>query len=268
MGTVGLTVSIVLLLVLLNVNNHRGLPELPEFDKSSLEYFVFQSHQEEEKNERSPKKWEQSQQKFKTKLDFFDPNIIGLQDWMNLGFSEKQANSILNYRDDYGPFEKPTDLKKLYVVSDEKYAEIEPFIKIDLSTPINQLIEINTSRKDDLINIKGIGPYFSKLIIDYRDALGGFYNASQFHEIKGLSDEAVLALEKNVKIDQTQVIKINVNAESKENLKEHPYLGKFDVLAAILKERDAAPLESLDFLLEQQTVSEFELGKIKYYINY
>jgi hypothetical protein len=62
----------------------------------------------------------------------FDPNKIGINEWMRLGFTEKQAITIEKYKAHGGKFYKPTDLKRLYVMTDEHYAKLEPFVKIDV----------------------------------------------------------------------------------------------------------------------------------------
>jgi len=60
----------------------------------------------------------------------FDPNTIGVKEWVRLGFSERQAMSIEKYKLKGGRFHKPQDLKKLYVMSDENYQRIYPYIRI------------------------------------------------------------------------------------------------------------------------------------------
>ena len=42
----------------------------------------------------------------------FNPNTVSLDDLMRLGFSEKQAQSIINYREKGGRFRRPADFAK------------------------------------------------------------------------------------------------------------------------------------------------------------
>ena len=60
----------------------------------------------------------------------FNPNEIGIDSWVKLGFSEKQAKSIIKYREKGGYFYKKEDLKRLYVVDDSIYNLLEPYILI------------------------------------------------------------------------------------------------------------------------------------------
>ena len=50
---------------------------------------------------------------------------------MLLGFSEKQAQSIVKYREKGGYFYKKEDLKRLYVVDDSLYVLLEPYIVLE-----------------------------------------------------------------------------------------------------------------------------------------
>ena len=46
----------------------------------------------------------------------FNPNTASLDDFKRLGFSEKQAQSILNYREKGGKFRRKSDFAKSFVV--------------------------------------------------------------------------------------------------------------------------------------------------------
>ena len=63
----------------------------------------------------------------------FDPNKIGVEDWVRLGFTEKQAQSVELYKQKGGKFYRPQDLMRLYVMDEEHYYKLKPFVKIDLS---------------------------------------------------------------------------------------------------------------------------------------
>jgi len=55
---------------------------------------------------------------------------LGLAGWEQLGFSTKQAQSILNYTGKGGRFQKKEDLKKLYVLSPQDYERLAPYVRI------------------------------------------------------------------------------------------------------------------------------------------
>lgn len=62
----------------------------------------------------------------------FNPNDLTREQWMELGFSEKQVNTIFNYKKSLGgKFKDAATLQKCYSISDEKFAEIEPYLTFD-----------------------------------------------------------------------------------------------------------------------------------------
>src|SRR5690606_32844172 len=60
----------------------------------------------------------------------FDPNTTDFEGWKKLGFSEKQAMVIINYRDKNlrGSFKTLEEIEKCFVISPEKFSEMKPFI--------------------------------------------------------------------------------------------------------------------------------------------
>ena len=63
----------------------------------------------------------------------FNPNTITIDSLQLLGFSQKQALTIIHYREKGGRFRKKEDFSKMYTVSPEKYRELEPYIIIPTS---------------------------------------------------------------------------------------------------------------------------------------
>lgn len=59
------------------------------------------------------------------KLFYFDPNTIGIGDWVRLGLSEKQAAVIEKYKSKGGRFRTAEDIRKIYVLSDETKGQLD-----------------------------------------------------------------------------------------------------------------------------------------------
>ena len=62
----------------------------------------------------------------------FNPNTVSQDDLERLGFSERQARSIVNYRLKGGKFRRKSDFARSYVVADSVYRRLEPYIDIPL----------------------------------------------------------------------------------------------------------------------------------------
>ncbi len=58
----------------------------------------------------------------------FNPNTIPLDSLQMLGFTPKQAQSVLNYRSKGGKFRVKRDFARLYVVDSAKYSSLERYI--------------------------------------------------------------------------------------------------------------------------------------------
>ncbi len=165
----------------------------------------------------------------------FDPNKLDEAGWVQLGLSEKEAAMVLKYRAAGGFFYKKEDLKKLYCVSDEDYNILEPCIRIDTaafpsvksrySENTNRVVELNKADTADLLAVPGIGPYYAKMILKYRDLLGGFVSENQLVEVYGLEDK-YHRLKKYVEVSPAVYRKININDADYSDLLKHPYIDK------------------------------------------
>lgn len=274
-GVASLATIILFSVVALNINNHRYLPDPSDVDVSSISFTDVQGDYDNQKNDQDYDHSFTSKSDYKKpKLFKFDPNTLNENGWQDLGFSEKQASSIVNYRSNYGPFYKPEDVQKIYVISDDKYEEIKPFMQFDLDPEeavLNEStspIEVNSATQEELETINGIGPAFSKRTIKYRNLLGGYASKDQFENIYGITEEALKALKENVIIDLNGIEKIKINSASKDEIKKHPYLKDWAVVAAIISERDKTKLTDLNFLTEQDLMTQNELEKVLPYISF
>lgn len=264
-GVAGLSIVVVVLIILLNIPLKSELTDPIKLDSSQVTFFDFESDENEEASFSSGKTKHENPQfedRSKIKLFNFDPNTLNQDGFVDLGFSGKQAESIINYRKQYGAFKEPSDFGKLYVVSEKKYEELKPYIQIDHQSFI---IDINRARPEELEQIKGIGPKLAERLIKYRDALGGYSNKEQIKEVWGLDEETVGEVQNSIVIDQNKIDRINVNTLSKKELMAHPYID-FEMGALILKERDVHQLENLDFFDGQ--ISEEKIERLTPYITY
>ena len=269
-GIVAVSSIILVFVVLLNVNQHRGLED-PTYNAEMIPLNQNDDSALDQTESHSSEFVETSG------VDYFDPNQISQTEWEGLGFSEKQAVSIVNYRQKYGAFESAQDVCKLYVVSDKKCQELSPYMlfedEVDSANPDVRVsnfesIEINSASSEELQKIKGIGPAYAERIIKFRNSLGGFCSKDQYAEVYGLMDESLNALEQNTHIDQQKIEKININKASKSEIKKHPYLRDFKVVAKILEKREEQQLTSLNFLVEEKVMNQNDLDKLLPYIEF
>lgn len=277
-GVVILSSVIIVLVLVLNVGFVVRVPEPHHVDPTKLDYLVLN-------NEKSTPYGNDTENNPSANFSLkeFNPNTIDLADWKALGFSEKQANAILTYRNNYGPFKRKEDLKKIYVINEKKYNELAPFMVFDkvpstdnnssqvfsspkaggLTTKSN--VSINSATKEDLMALKGIGETFADRILNYRNKLGGFVEIAQIEKLY-ISDDAKAILKEKAIFDVENIRKININSADKETLKLIPY-SNWAAVAEILRFRSQNKISNFDFLTDK-FISAENKEKFIYYVEF
>ena len=190
----------------------------------------------------------------------FDPNTVSVADLQRLGLSERQAESIENYRSKGGRFRSKEDFRKMYVVSDTLFARLEAYIEIPK-------LELNTADSAALVALRGIGPYYARKILDYRERLGGFVDAAQLLEIDGLDADRLAGFSEDVTVDAKKIRKIDLWHASDTVLARHPYIGAKGA-RSVLRYRqlyDSARW-TLPDLAKERALSPENIEKLKKYI--
>jgi competence protein ComEA len=194
-------------------------------------------------------------------LFYFDPNNLPDSLWIKLGISEKQTASIKKYEAAGGKFFSKADVKKMYVISDEMYSRIEPFIRIEkpndsltsdkkyktifpskdsVKTDYAKLfpLDLNTSSTIELEKLPAIGPAKANAIFNYKIRLGGYVNIDQLQEVYGMTDSVFDLIKEKVFINHDhKPIQININTDNKQSL-NHPYIS-FKLADMIMNNRKA-----------------------------
>ena len=164
----------------------------------------------------------------------FDPNTVSKEDLRRLGFSEKQAQSIVNYREKGGRFRRKSDFAKSFVVSDSIYKRLEPYIRI----PKTDLNQADSAAFDAL---PGIGGWFASKMVAYRRELGGYSSKEQLMEIYRFDREKFDGLKDLVTVRQPYRYPLwQLPADS---LRRHPYIRNYETARAIVLFRDNNPPE-------------------------
>ncbi|WP_341483000.1 helix-hairpin-helix domain-containing protein [Chryseobacterium pyrolae] len=169
----------------------------------------------------------------KSKIHYrnFDPNTLDLDGWKGLGFSEKQANTIVNYRDRNlrGSFKSLEDIKKCFVISPEKFEELSPYIKLNTNTNLIQKQETDFSKVDlNTITFKqllefGLDEKSAGSMIGFRKKLRGFVNKQQILDTYNIDKNLVQKLISIAPLDVSNVPKYTLTEAPEEWLKDHPY---------------------------------------------
>ena len=209
----------------------------------------------------------------------FDPNTISLDDFIKMGFSEKQASVIIRYREKGGRFKTANDFAKIYSISQDIHKQIRPFIKIDTMAFVKVLkkprfssrriltIEINGATEDELTKLPFIGCSRAHTIVVYREKLGGFYSIQQLMEVYGLTPAIVDSLKPLLTIDSSNHNHININSGTIAELKTHPYFNYFTAKKIVDYRKFKGEIASSAELLRYKILDTVTYRKILPYIS-
>lgn len=250
----------------------------------------------------------------------FNPNTITLDSLCMLGLSPRQAQTIINYRNKGGCFRRPEDFSRMYVVSEELFLRLRPFIVIPserlgtkqgLNVPklektgslgtkqgvnvpkfgktdglgtkhgVNvpkleksgqegaklMMVELNEADSSTLVTLYGIGPFYAKRIIQYRERLGGFHSPEQLMEIPGIDSTRYGGVAKRVTADPLKIRRFRLDSAGKYFLINHPYIGAYAARGIILmREKMGKEFCTLENLVKERVVSNENAERLWPYI--
>ena len=178
----------------------------------------------------------------------FNPNTVSVEDLQRLGFSEKQALSIDNYRQKGGRFRRKADFAKSYVVADSVYERLAPFIDIPR-------LDINKADSVALLDLPGIGPYFAGKVVQYRARLRGYSTVEQLTEIYHFDREKLDGMRDLIYCSKPTPYPIWTLSET--DLSQHPHISRAEAHSIVLfREHHVATDCTLEALRQAGILSE------------
>lgn len=223
-------------------------------------------------------------------LNPFDPNLADSVELLELGLSEYVVRNVIKYRQKGGQFRTPESFARIYGLTNEKFQELKPYIRISDAfvrkpkkerkdtVPVvkkdtfhrpfkyaeGTWVDVNLADTVELKKIPGIGSVIAKMIVDYRNRLGGFHSLEQLAEVKFVTPE----LMKWFKLENSQIRKLNVNKASLEKLRAHPYLNFYQAKVIVEHRRKRGEIKSLSQLALYEEFSEKDLLRLSAYVSF
>ena len=223
------------------------------------------------------------------RMQVFDPNTVDSMTLLHLGFKPWQAKNMLKYRAKGGKYRTKEDLKKLYGMTDSMYLALAPYIyikdsivvdsaRID-SVRMDSLPKWKSIKKDTILNlrtadttelklIRGIGSYRAKMIVRYREQLGGYAQVEQIMEARGMDKVIADSILPHFYIDSVVVNKIPINHIRPEVLQRHPYLNFEQAKAIYEYRRKHIRIKSAEELNKIKGLSPTDIEKISIYLDF
>ena len=237
-------------------------------------------------------KWKKTYKRdtIEIRMQMFDPNTVDSITLLHLGFKPWQAKNMLKYRAKGGKYRKKEDMKKLYGMTDSMYIALEPYICITLenvlvdsaqvdSAKMDSLPKWRSIKKDTILNlrtadttelkmIRGIGSYRAKMIVRYREQLGGYARVEQMLEARGMDKVVADSILPHFYIDSVIVNKMPVNKMRPEVLQRHPYLNFEQAKAIYEYRRKHIRIKSAEELKKIKGLSSEDIEKIVIYLDF
>lgn len=223
----------------------------------------------------------------------FDPNVADSATLCRLGLPGWMARNVLRYREKGGKFRKAEDFRKIYGMEEEQFQTLLPYIRIAPTSeegekpqaaplynppassdstliartvpekyPAGTVIDLNRADTTELKKIPGIGSGIARMIVGYRQRLGGFYSITQLSEIH--LDAA--RLQPWFSIDTQAIRLLNLNRAGIEQLRAHPYINFYQAKAIVEYRKKKGKLQSLKPFALYEEFSEGDLERIGHYV--
>ena len=224
--------------------------------------------------------------KRKVVLAAFDPNSADSIDFLQRGLPPFIAHTILQYRRAGGKFRTADDFSRVYGLSSEEFKILKPYIRIAevfrrkqdtlhavkkmrkdtlavYKYPEGTLVDLNEADTTELKKIPGIGSGIARMIVAYRNRLGGFYDTAQLKEVDYVNEDML----KWFKLENASIHRINANKAGLDKLRSHPY--NFYKAKVIMEyRRKKGKLKSLSQLSLYEEFTEKDLERLSYYLTF
>ena len=168
----------------------------------------------------------------------FGIDTVGVEYLRLIGFSTRQAEALIEYRNRGGGIFSMNELRDCYVVSEEMADSLSHFVVLSVRDPHKGLVEINSADSATLRKVRGIGAKTVVAVMQYRKLLGGFVRKEQIAELKCVTEDNFLKISEQIYCDSCKISKIDINFAPASEIEVHPYMSR-RALKLILETRES-----------------------------
>ena len=220
-------------------------------------------------------------------LQPFDPNTADSVLLRQLGLPVYIVRNILKYRAKGGVFRSPESFSRIYGLKEEVYQKLKPYITIAPLVSVSHvrtdtfrqlkdtipyipkyeegtIVDLNKADTSILKRIPGIGSTLARMIVVYRQRLGGFYDVSRLQEVPHVGVE----LNKWFVVTPAGLHKIQVNSASLDKLRSHPYMDFYKAKAIMEYRRKRGKIKGLSQLSMFEEFTEKDLKRLSPYLTF
>ena len=226
-------------------------------------------------------------------LGSLDPNSADSASLKRLGVPVAIVRRWYKFRESGATFVRRADISKLYGMRDSTFERIAPYflpdeqivapastgrrgrsaearpqtaaIAAEAPTP---LVEVNNATAGELVAVRGIGDYYAKRILDYRDALGGFTSLEQVAATPGLREGAFERFADQLTVDPNELVPLKLNLADQGRLRRHPFIDRADARVLVDYRNNNGPYRSLDDVYATVAVDSATVRRLAPYLNF
>ena len=128
-------------------------------------------------------------------------------------------------------------------------------------------VELNSADTTALMTLYGIGGYYARKIVEFRERLGGsFASEEQLMDIYGIDSARFVGFADRVYVDTSLIIPLDLYHMPVDSMARHPYIGKYAARGIDRYRRtvDSASF-TLDALLENGILQRAYVQRLKMY---
>ena len=189
-----------------------------------------------------------------------------------IGFSERQAEVLVDYRDMRGGLYSMEEFARCYVVDSAMCDALADYIifppREEKQPGPRVRTEINSADSAALRSIRGIGEKSVADILDYRERLGGFYDLNQLAEVKSVTESNFEKILTQIYCDTCNISKIDINFATPDRLDRHPYIGRKKLRRLFHKRELKGGWSKIEEMIDDDIFTEQEAAKLRPYLRF
>jgi len=229
------------------------------------------------------------------KLRSFDPNILSDSGYAAMGFTEKEIEMLRKYMAAGGHFKVKDDFGRLFFMDDARMDSVRPYINLPDALPRKTparsgaresatkwsdtarydyysynpiLADLNTSDTNELKKLPGIGSWYARKIVEYREELGGYVAIGQLLELWKMTPDKIDRFADRVSIAPGHIHTIHVNRATTQRLSGHPYISFAEANKIVTHREENGPFESIDDMVRAGLLNEELRLKLAPYLSF
>jgi len=225
--------------------------------------------------------WSYKKKRYHAPPTKFNPNEYTKAQWMALGLSEKQAEVVLKFCK--YPLKSNADLKRIFVIPDALFEQIKDSTFYPDNSSVTPRIQpipppekkqqqaihyrIETIDSTQLVSIKGIGPFYAKMIMRYERSLGGFLKPEQLLEVYKMTPDIYALLCARLDFSVPNIRRISINNATVEVLDRHPYITRWQANSIVKMRIQLGRFQSIQELRKSHLINAEDFEKLEPYVS-